>query len=108
MATISRTVVCARTFTVAAVARYACLPPSLSVIVTKLAGFRVRIVTRIIEWVPPISERVGVFVTVEAMPPVFLESGGAGGGREKATPEGRVVGRKRGNGAENVCIMMFL
>ena len=52
--------------------------------------------------------KVGVFVTVEAMPPVFSEGSGAGGGREKAAPEGRVVGLKRGTNSKTLCLLMFL
>ena len=51
-------VVRARRFAVAAVASHACLPPSVGVIVTKLAEFRVQTAARIIQWVPTISERV--------------------------------------------------
>ena len=85
-------VVRTRRLAVAAVASHACLLPSVSVIITKLAEFRVQTVARVNEWVPTISERVGVFVAVEAMSPVFSEGSGAGGGREKPAPEGRVVG----------------
>ena len=98
----------ARRFAVAVVARRACLPPSISVIVTKLAEFRVQTASRINEWVPTISERVSAFVAVEAMPPVFSEGSSAGRGREKAAPEGRVVGLKRGTNGETLCKMMFL
>ena len=73
-------VVRARRLAVAAVASHTCLPPSVSVIGTKLAGFRVQTAARINEWVPTISERVGVFVAVEAMSQVFSEGSGAGGG----------------------------
>ena len=100
-------VVRARRLAVAAISSHTCLPPSISVIVTKLAEFRVQTASRINDWVPVISERVGVFGTVEAMPPVFSEDSGAGGGREKAAPQGRVVGLKRGANSENVCIVMF-
>ena len=41
------------------------------------------------------------------MPPVFSEGSGGGGGREKGTPERRVVGPKRGANGENLRIMMF-
>ena len=47
-------------------------------------------------------------MTVEAMTPVFSESRGAGGGREEAAPERRVVGLKRGTNSENFCIVLFL
>ena len=50
----------------------------------------------------------GVVVAVEVMPPVFSEGSGVGGGREKAVPEGRVVGLKRGTNGENLCKMIFL
>ena len=66
--------------------------------------FRVQTAARVNEWV----ERVGVFVAVEATSPVFSEGSGAGGGREKAVPEERVVGLKRGTNGENICIMLFL
>ena len=46
-------------------------------------------------------------MTVEAMAPVFSESRGAGGGREEAVPQGKVVGLKRGNNSENFCIALF-
>ena len=46
-------------------------------------------------------------MTVEATTPVFSESRGAGGGREEAAPEGRVVGLKRGTNSENLCIVLF-
>ena len=91
-----------------AVASQACLPPSVSVIVTKLAEFRVQAAGCINDWVPTISEKVGVFVAIEAMPPVFSEGSGAGGGLEKAASDGRVVGLKRGTNGENLRIMMFL
>ena len=104
MVTIVLVVVRGGRFAVAA-ANHACLPPSASVIVTKLAEFRVQTAARIDEWVPTIFERLGVLVTVEAMPPVFSEGSGAGGGREKAAPEGRVVGLKRGTNSENLCIV---
>ena len=106
MATIFLVVVRARRLAVAAVAN-TCMAPSVSVIVTKLAEFRVQTAARINEWLHIISERVGVFVAVEAMSPVISEGTGAGGGREKAAPEGRVVGLKRGTNGENLCIMLF-
>ena len=46
-------------------------------------------------------------MAIWAMPPVFSESIGAGGGREKGAPERRVVGLKRGANGENLRIMMF-
>ena len=52
-------------------------------------------------------ERARVFVAIWAMPPVFSESIGAGGGREKGAPERRVVGLKRGANGENLRIMLF-
>ena len=101
-------VVHARRFAVAALVNHACLPSSVRVMVTKLAKFRIQAAARINEWVPTIPERVGVFVAVEAMSLVFSEGSGAGGGREKATPEERVVDLKRGNNGEHLCIMMIL
>ena len=41
---------------------------------------------------PTVAQGVSVFVTVEAMTPVFAESKREGGGREEAAPEGKVVG----------------
>ena len=108
MTTIFLVVVRAIIFAVSTVASHACLPSSVSVIFNKLTEFRVQTAARINEWLHIISERVGVFVAVEAMSPVFSEGSGAGGGREKATPEGRVVGLKRDTNGENLCIMMFL
>ena len=84
--------VCARRLDVAAAASRTCLLPSVSVIVTKLAEFRVQTVARVNKEVLAVSERVRMFMTVEAMSPVFSEGSGAGGGREKPAPEGRVVG----------------
>ena len=107
MATIFLIVVDVRRFAVAAVASHVFLPPSVSVIVTKVAEFRVQAAARINEWVPTISERVGVFVAVEVMFPVVSEGSGAGGGREKDAPGGRVVGLKQGANGENLCIMLF-
>ena len=46
-------------------------------------------------------------MTDEAMTPVFSRSRGAGGGREEAAPEGRVVGIKRGTNSENACMVLF-
>ena len=41
------------------------------------------------EWVPTMSERVGILVVVEAMSSVFSEGSGTGGGREgRSTGEG--------------------
>ena len=48
---------------------------------------------RIHELRPTLFEIVGAFVTVEALPSVFSEDGGAGGGRETVLA-GRVVGPK--------------
>ena len=53
-------------------------------------------------------ERVGIFVTFEAIPPVFSEGSGASGRRDKAAPEGTVVGLKRRTNSENLCIVIFL
>ena len=93
--------------TVAAVASHTCLSPYVSVIVTKLAEFRVQTATHVNKGVSAVSERVRVFVAIEAMPPVFSEGSGAGGGREKGAPERRVVGLKRGANGENLRRMMF-
>ena len=101
-------VVRARRFAVAALVNHACLPSSVSVIVTKLTEFKVQTAAPINEWVPTIYEVVSVFMTVEAMPPVFSEGSGAGGGQEKTAPEGRAVGLKRGTKSENFCMMIFL
>ena len=101
-------VVRASRFAVAVVASHACLPSSVSVIVTKLTEFKVQTAAPINEWVPTIYEVVSVFMTVEAMPPVFSEGSGAGGGQEKTAPEGRAVGLKRGTKSENFCMMIFL
>ena len=65
------------------------MPPSVSVIVTKLTGFRDQTAARVNEWMTTVSERVGVFMAVEAVSPVFSKGSGAGGGREKAAPERR-------------------
>ena len=73
-----------------------------------MAEFRVQTAARINEWALTIFDGVGIFVTVEAMTPVLSEGSGAGGGREKAAPEGRVLGLKRGINNENLCIVMFL
>ena len=100
-------VVRARRLAVAVIASHTCLPPSVSVIVTKLAEFRVQTAPRINECVPTISERAGVIVVVEAMSTVLSEGSGAGGTREKATPEGRVIGLKRGTNGETLCIMLL-
>ena len=54
----------ARRFAVAVVARRACLPPSISVIVTKLAEFRVQTATRVNKGESAVSERVRVFVAI--------------------------------------------
>ena len=72
-----------------------------------MAEFRVQTALRIDEWAPTIFLRVGVFVTVETMPPVFSEGSGTGVGREKAAPKGRFVGLKRVTSSENLCIVMF-
>ena len=72
-----------------------------------MAEFRVRTATRANKGVSAVSERVRVFVTTKAMPPVFSESGGAGGGREKGASERRVVGLKRGANSENLRIMIL-
>ena len=88
-------VVCASRLAVAAVASHTCLPSSASVIVTKLAEFRVQTATRVNKGVSAVSERVRIFVVIEAMSPIFSEGSGTGGGREKGAPEKRVVGLKR-------------
>ena len=54
----------ARRRTVAAVASHTCLPPSVSVIVTKLAEFRVETATRVNKGMSAVSERVRVFVAI--------------------------------------------
>ena len=46
-------------------------------------------------------------MAVETMPKVFSEGSGAGGGREKAASEGRVIGFKGGVNGENLSIMLF-
>ena len=56
---------------------------------------------------PAVSERVRVYVAIQAMPPVFSEDSGEGEGREKDAPERRVVGLKRGANVKNLCIMML-
>ena len=94
MVTIYLVVVRVRRLSVAAVTSHTCLPPSVSVVVTNLAEFRVQTAARVNAWVPTVSERVGFFMAVEDMSPVFSEGNGAGGGREKAAPEGRVGGFK--------------
>ena len=53
------------------------------------------------------SCEMSVFVTVQAVSPVFPEGSRAGGGREEAAPEGGVVGLKRGTNREIIRIMMF-
>ena len=73
-----------------------------------MAEFRVQTAARSNKWDFTMFEKVGVFVTVVAIPPVFWEGSGEGGGREKAAPEGRVVGLKRGTNNENLCIVIFL
>ena len=83
------------------------MPPSVSVIVTKLAVFRVQTATGVNKGVSAVSERVRVFVAIEAMPPVFSEGIGPGGGREKAAPERRVIGLKRSVNGENLRTMML-
>ena len=108
MATIFRVVVRARRLAVAAVASHTCLPPSVSVIVTKLAEFRVQTAARVKKWSPTVSERVGVFMAVEAMSPFFSEGSGAGGRREKTAPERRFIGLKRGADGENLRITLFI
>ena len=82
----------ARTLSVAAVASHTCMPPSVSVIVTKLAEFRVETATRVNKGVSAVSEIVRVFVAIKAMPPFFSGGSGAGGRREKDAPERRAVG----------------
>ena len=108
MAAVFLLVVRARRFAVAVVANHACLPSSVSVIVTKLTVFRVQTAARINEWVPTLFERGDVFATVEAVPPVFSEGSGAGGGRETAAAKRRVVDLQRGANRENLCKVMLL
>ena len=107
MATIFRVVVRARRLAVAAVASHTCLPPSVSVTVTKLAEFRVQTAARVKKWLPTVSERVGVFMAVEAMSPFSSEGSGAGGRREKAAQERSFIGLKRGTDGENLRITLF-
>ena len=97
----------ARRLAVAAVASHTCLPPSVSVIVTKLAELRVQTATRVNKGVSAVSERVRVFVAIQAMPPIFSEGSGAGGGREKGAPKRRVVRLKRSTNGKNLRIMML-
>ena len=97
----------ARRRTVAAVASHTCLPPSVSVIATKLAEFRVQTATRVNKGVSAVSERVCIFVAIEAMSPIFSEGSGAGGGREKGAPERRVFCFKRSANGKNLDIMML-
>ena len=84
----------ARRLAVAAAASHTCLPPSVSVIVNKLTGFRVQTAARVNKWMPTVSEIVGVFMSVKVMSPVFSKGSGAGGGRGQAAPERGVVGLK--------------
>ena len=79
----------------------------MSVIVTKLVEFTVQTAVRVNEWEPAVSERVGVFVAVEAMSPVLSEGSGAGGGREKDAPEGSVFRFKRVVNSDTLCLMLF-
>ena len=79
----------------------------MSVIVTKLVEFTVQTAVRVDEWMPTVSERVGVFVTVEAMSPVFSEGSVAGGGREKDAPGGSVFRFKRVINGDTLCLMLF-
>ena len=83
------------------------MPSSVSVIVTTLAEFRVQTDTCVNKGVSAVSDRVRVFVAIEAMPPVFSEGSGAGGGREKGAPQRRVVGLKRGSNGETLRMMKF-
>ena len=83
------------------------MPPSVSIIVTKLAEFRVQTATRVYKEVSAVSERVRVFVAIQAMSPIFSEDSGAGGGREKGAPERRVIGFKRSANGKNLRITIF-
>ena len=106
MATICRVVVRTRRLAVAAVASHRCLPPSVSVTVTKLAEFRVQTAARVKKWLPTVSARVDVFMAVEVMSPFFSGSG-AGGRREKAAPGTIFIVLKRGADGENLRITLF-
>ena len=64
MATVFLAVVRARRLAVAAVASHACLPPSVSVIVPKLAEFRVKTADRVNKGVSAVSERVRVLMAI--------------------------------------------
>ena len=97
----------ARRLSVAAVASHTCLSPSISVVLAELAEFRVQIAARVDKWVPAVAEGVSVFVAVEAMSPIFSEVSRAGGVREEAALEGRVVVLKRGTNGENFCTMFL-
>ena len=66
-------VVLAGRVAVAAIASHTCVPPSVSIIITKLAEFRVQTAARVNKWVPTVSEGVCVFVAVETKSPVFSE-----------------------------------
>ena len=83
-------VVRALRFAVATVGSHVCLPSSVSVIVTKLVELRVQVAARINKWVPTMFERVGVFVTVKAVPPSFL----GGQRRGRRVREGRSRGER--------------
>ena len=83
------------------------MPPSVSVIVTKFAEFRVRTATSVNKGVSAVSERVRVFVAILAMSPIFSEGSGAGGGREKGAPNRRIVGLKRCVNGKNLRMMMI-
>ena len=81
-------VVCARRLAVAAVASHTCLPPSVSVIVTKLVEFTVQTAVRVNEWVPTVSERVDVLVAVEAMSPISRRAAARAEGERRTLQRG--------------------
>ena len=70
-------VVRARRFVVSAVADHARVSTSVSVIVAKLAKFRVQAATGTNERMPTVLDGMVVFVAVEAKPPVFSEGNSA-------------------------------
>ena len=92
---------------VAAVADHTCLPPSENLVIAELAEFRVDTAAGFDKEMFTVAQGVTVFVTVEAMTPVFSERGGAGGRREEAAPDGRVVCLKRGTNSGNFCTVFF-
>ena len=64
------------------VSYYACLPTTVRLtVVTELSEVRVEAAARTIEWLPTLPERMGVFVAVQTMAPVFSEGSSASGVR---------------------------